>query len=108
MKITIALFMILSLFMGVTTISMQALNFMHTKYQVGHAYHKGLQASMYQDDRSTFEKAFRSIAPKSMSYEISLKDAHDYPRLRHYELKAKGKHYNLVFNEIMIEERVYE
>ncbi len=108
MKISIALLLIISLFMGVTGVGMRSVSYANTQKQMAHAYHKALQTSMYFEDESIFETVFYSNAPKHLNYRINLKGTHEYPRLRNYEVVGWNDQYELVFSETMIEEKVYE
>ena len=87
--------------------SLTSIEFLHTRLSVNHAYHKALQRAMVSKDFDReFKEVFRELAPKHLTYTISLVNEHQFPRLLTYRVVGTSKRdYVLIFEETMIEER---
>lgn len=99
---TVWIFVLLG-FMG----SLMSIEYLHTRLSVHHAYHKALQRSMLVwDYDKEFKDVFTYLVPKGFSYDIELMKYSEYPRLLSYRVGVHSdKGYELIFEEVMIEER---
>ncbi len=89
------------------SLSLQYIDFLSLKLEVNHAFHTALKETMKHEDQS-FDLVFYSLVGDDHDYEISLLGYHDYPKMRRYRVSLLNGRFPLVFDETMIEERVYE
>ena len=89
------------------SLSLQYVDFLSLKLEINHAYHRALRETMKHEGQS-FDSVFYSLVGKEHEFDISLVSSHDYPKMRRIRVSLLNGRFPLVFDETMIEERVYE